>query len=102
MRDAAAQRAEAGLRAEAPRLSTALEFLAEAIRRGLALDDHVTLYDPVPSAMPRRAGHERAQLLVQSVSRTRLRRFLVSWSRILRETRPLRARWALDVDPYDF
>ena len=90
---------QALLRAEAPRLATALEFLAAAARAGRALDARVTTYDPVPAAMARRAGHERAQLLVQSASREHLREFLGAWHDALAHSRVTPARWTLDVDP---
>ncbi|HKA39706.1 MAG TPA: primosomal protein N', partial [Burkholderiales bacterium] len=93
---------QALLRAEAPRLATALEFLAGAARRGEALGARVTIYDPVPAALARRAGRERAQLLVQSGSRAELRRFLAAWRDALGQLRVTRARWALDVDPLEF
>jgi len=109
--DALAERRQAGfppfvhqalLRAEAPRLATALEFLGEAARRGRALDEHVTAYDPVPAALPRRAGRERAQLLVQAASRSRLRDFLGAWHDTLARSLTTRARWSIDVDPLEF
>ena len=93
---------QALLRAEAPRLATALEFHAAAARAGRALDARVTTYDPVPAAMPRRAGHERAQLLVQSAERERLREFLAAWHDTLAKSRVTPARWTLDVDPLEF
>src|SRR5688500_15872097 len=62
---------QALLRAEAAKLDTALAYLARAARIGRDLSTHVTIYDPVPAAMPRLAGRERAQLLVQSRSRDR-------------------------------
>ncbi|HKU70723.1 MAG TPA: primosomal protein N' [Burkholderiales bacterium] len=93
---------QALLRAEAPRLATALEFLAVAARAGRALGPDVTTYDPVPAAMPRRAGHERAQLLVQSSARERLREFLGAWREALAASAVTRARWTLDVDPLEF
>jgi len=93
---------QALLRAEAPRLETALRFLEEAARLGRRIDPHVTLYDPVPAAMPRRAGRARAQLPVQSPSRPRLRAFLAPWHRALAASASSTARWALDVDPLDF
>jgi primosomal protein N' (replication factor Y) len=108
---ALAERREAGfppfvhqalLRAEAPRLAAALAFLEDAARRARALDAGIALYDPVPAAMPRRAGRERAQLLVQSASRPRLRDFLSAWHGSLSAMRAPRARWSLDVDPIDF
>jgi primosomal protein N' (replication factor Y) len=109
--DALAERLQAGfppfvhqalLRAEAPRLATALEFLANAARRGKAIDRELTLYDPVPAALPRRAGRERAQLLVQCGSRTQLQQFLRAWRDELAAARATRARWSIDVDPLEF
>jgi primosomal protein N' (replication factor Y) len=93
---------QALLRAEAPRLATALEFLAVAARAARALGPDITTYDPVPAAMPRRAGHERAQLLVQSAARERLREFLGAWREELAASAVTRARWTLDVDPLEF
>jgi len=108
---ALAERREAGfppfvyqalLRAEAPRLSSALEFLEQAAREARALDARVTAYDPVPAALPRRAGHERAQLLVQAEAREPLREFLAAWRERLARGGMTRARWSLDVDPLEF
>lgn len=93
---------QALLRAEAPRLDAALAFLDDAARKAKALGAGIALYDPVPAAMPRRAGRERAQLLVQSASRPRLRDFLGAWRGALSAVRAPRARWSLDVDPIDF
>jgi primosomal protein N' (replication factor Y) len=93
---------QALLRAEAPRLATALEFLRAAAASARSISSLVTLYDPVPAAMPRRAGRERAQLLVQCESRVRLQQFLGGWHRTLSESRTAPARWAIDVDPLEF
>ena len=94
---------QALLRAEAPKLATAIEFLDEAGRRARTLGGRgITVYDPVPAALPRRAGVERAQLLVQSGSRPALREFLGAWQAALAEPRAARARWTLDVDPLEF
>ena len=93
---------QALLRAEAPRLALALEFLAAAAKLGRGLAMPVTIYDPVPATLPRRAGRERAQLLVQSESRPRLQRFLQAWRGQLATRRATRARWSLDVDPLEF
>jgi primosomal protein N' (replication factor Y) len=109
--DALAERRQAGfppfvhqalLRAEAPRLATALDFLGSAARLGRSLDERISIYDPVPAALPRRAGRERAQLLAQSESRTRLQQFLHAWRGQLAAARSSRARWSLDVDPLEF
>ncbi len=108
---ALAERREAGfppfvyqalLRAEAPQLATALAFLAQAADEGRSIGAGVTIYDPVPAALPRRAGRERAQLLVQSESRQPLRAFLETWHGSLSGARATRARWSLDIDPLDF
>lgn len=93
---------QALLRAEAPRLATALEFLTGAARVARSMAAEVTIYDPVPAALPRRAGRERAQLLVQSESRQRLRDFLGAWHAALAQARATPARWSLDVDPLEF
>jgi primosomal protein N' (replication factor Y) len=94
---------QALLRAEARQLATAIEFLDEATRRGRALDaPGVSIYDPVPAALPRRSGVERAQLLVQSASRPALREFLGAWQAVLAASGSARARWTLDVDPLEF
>jgi primosomal protein N' (replication factor Y) len=92
---------EAALRAEAKRLDSALEFL----RRAAALLEPpapVRIYDPVPHVVTRRAGLERAQLLVQSASRPALQEFLGRWSAGLYAMAPRSVRWHLDVDPIEF
>lgn len=91
---------QALLRAEAPRMETALAFLREA---RAAAPDHfeVSLFDPVPAQMARLAGMERAHLLVQSLSRGALQAFLADWNRALFALGG-RVRWSLDVDPLEF
>jgi primosomal protein N' (replication factor Y) len=93
---------QALLRAEAVKLETALRFLANAAQLGKALAQHVNIYDPVPAVMVRRAGRERAQLLVQAASRRRLQEFLAQWHERLSAEPSTPARWSLDVDPVDF
>lgn len=109
--DLLAERAQAGfppfvyqalLRAEAPKLDTALDDLREVARLGRALAREVTIYDPVPSAMVRLAGRERAQLLIQSPSRNSLQKFLAAWMPSLTDQKARRSRLALDVDPLEF
>lgn len=88
------------LRAEAPRLSTALAYLGKAARAGKALGySSVRIYDPVPAVMVRLAGRERAQLLIEADSRAELQRFLCAWRVHLEAARSSPARWSLDVDP---
>jgi primosomal protein N' (replication factor Y) len=92
------------LRAEAPRMADALSFLAAA-RASPLVADHpsVTLYDPVPMRLSRRADLERAQLLVESSSRRTLQAFLGAWNGVLESIKaPARLRWHLEVDPLEF
>lgn len=93
---------QALLRAEAPKLETALTYLARAARIAETLAQDVTIYDPVPAGMVRLAGRERAQLLVQAESRARLQGFLAAWHARLAAEPSSRARWAIDVDPLEF
>jgi primosomal protein N' (replication factor Y) len=93
---------QALLRAEAAKVDTALAFLANAARIGATLSPHVAIYDAVPAGMVRRAGRERAQLLVQSASRARLQEFLAAWLERLSGAPSSPARWSLDVDPIEF
>ena len=93
---------QALLRAEAPKLKTALNFLAHALELARPLPYQVMLYDPVEAYMMRHSGKERAHLLVQSASRKALQSFLTEWLAALRSGRSGTVRWSLDVDPTDF
>ena len=93
---------QALLRAEAATLDTALYALTQAANLGKAVVPRVTIYDPVPAGMVRVAGRERAQLLVQSQSRSRLQAFLNRWHSSLTSQMTNRVRWSLDVDPLEF
>lgn len=93
---------QALLRAEAPKIDTALAYLSRAARIGRTLSRQVTLYDPVPAGMVRLAGRERAQLLAQAESRLRLQEFLAAWHARLMAEPSGPARWSLDVDPLEF
>jgi len=89
---------QALLRAEAPELATAIEFLEGA--RDLLPSDSVTINDPIPMTMTRVHNVERAQLLVESNSRPALQAFLTAWVDGLRAMKS-RVRWSLEVDPLD-
>ena len=96
---------QALLRAEAPAMEQALEFLVEAARSAAKAQaaDAVTLYDPVPMRLARLKNLERAQLLVESTSRPALQAFLTEWVRALHGQKAARElRWHLDVDPLEF
>lgn len=92
---------QALLRSEATEVATALRFLEKAQTLARTLASDVTLYDPVPAAMVRLAGRERAQLLVQSPSRRKLHVFLKAWRDALSQEKSNVARWALDIDPLE-
>jgi primosomal protein N' (replication factor Y) len=118
-----AERAQAGLppftaqalvRAEARTQEAAQAFLntASATAQGEmarwdgwgAVLAQITLYPAVPMAVQRVANVERAQMLVESASRTALQQFLGAWQSVLHTTRQVPEakgliRWAVDVDP---
>ena len=92
---------EAALRAEADELSRALEFLGQA-RSLVDAPSEVRVFDPVPATMTRRAGLERAQLVMQSASRPALQDYLARLTAQLFQVAPRNVRWHLDVDPIEF
>ncbi|MEO8203455.1 MAG: primosomal protein N' [Betaproteobacteria bacterium] len=92
---------EAALRAESPDLADAMRFLREAAEL-VEPPEGLRIYDPVPHTITRRAGLERAQLLVQSRSRPAMQGFLQAWNESLFSHAPRNVRWHLDVDPIDF
>jgi primosomal protein N' (replication factor Y) len=92
---------EAALRAEAAELAQALAFLRDA-RALVEPPAGVRVFDPVPNVVTRRAGWERAQLIIQSASRPALQAYLASLSAQLFETPARAVRWHLDVDPIEF
>jgi primosomal protein N' (replication factor Y) len=106
--------AQALVRAEARTQDAAQAFLNLA--RTAALEDmaqwpgwapvleQVFVYSAVPMAIQRVANVERAQMLVESPSRTALQQFLTAWHEVLHATRAAPEckgliRWAVDVDP---
>jgi primosomal protein N' (replication factor Y) len=101
---------QALLRAQAHTQEVALGFLTAASRASRLMPDaahllqHITLYPAVPMSIQRVANVERAQMLIESPSRTVLQRFLSAWQSVLHATRrdPVGRgvlRWAIDVDP---
>ena len=92
---------EAALRAEAVKLETAMAFLKKAAARVRAPRE-VQVFDPVPHLLTRRAGFERAQLVMQSSSRPALQDYLGRLSEQLFDSVPREIRWHLDVDPIEF
>jgi len=113
------ERAQAGMppfsfqalvRSEARTQEVAQGFLLAASAGAVALletqqlTEHITLYPAVPMSVQRVADVERAQMLIESPSRTALQRFLAAWQAVLHATRQQPEgrgliRWAIDVDP---
>jgi primosomal protein N' (replication factor Y) len=91
------------LRAESKKGGEALDFLKLAARIGrrLAAARKVEVFDPVPAALERKAGFERAQLLVRAKSRATLQPFLREWKSALAAKGVRKVRWSLDVDPQE-
>ncbi|HZD19720.1 MAG TPA: primosomal protein N', partial [Burkholderiales bacterium] len=92
---------EAALRAEATELAHAMAFLSAA-RARVEPPEAVRIFDPVPNVITRRAGWERAQLVMQSGSRPALQDYLARLSAALFEEPARSVRWHLDVDPIEF
>ncbi len=101
---------QALVRAEARSQETAQGFLNLASQTAANQSDtadllaHLMLYPAVPMSMARIANIERAQMLVESPSRTILQRFLTAWQGVLHSSRSDPSckgviRWAIDVDP---
>ncbi|MFZ6735089.1 primosomal protein N' [Undibacterium sp. Ji42W] len=89
---------QALLRAEAKELETAIEFLKQAA----VCTEHqgIMINDPIPMTMTRVANVDRAQLLVESVSRPALQAFVKAWIADLRAMKS-RVRWSVEIDPVD-
>jgi primosomal protein N' (replication factor Y) (superfamily II helicase) len=93
---------QALVRADARSQEAAQAFLTAAAQAAETLPgaDQVTVYPAVPMTIQRVANVERAQMLVESPSRTALQRFLAAWQAELHAVRDKSVlRWAVDVDP---
>ena len=99
---------QALVHAEAKSLDKAIQFL-RILKGYLKSESHVSkglrVYDPVPRAMMRVAGSERAQLLIESDDRKSLQEILELVDRYLREnsqgriSKEGRVRWLIERDP---
>ncbi|MFZ6770171.1 primosomal protein N' [Undibacterium sp. Di26W] len=89
---------QALLRAEAKELEIAIAFLKEAA----TCTEHqgIMINDPIPMTMTRVANVDRAQLLVESVSRPALQVFVKAWIADLRAMKS-RVKWSIEIDPVD-
>jgi primosomal protein N' (replication factor Y) len=90
------------LRAEAKQAETANEFLQIAKRVLRDANADIELNGPLPAPMPRRAGYQRAQLLLTSAERRTLHAALdAALPAIHAAPESRKVRWSLDVDPLD-
>jgi primosomal protein N' (replication factor Y) (superfamily II helicase) len=94
------------LRAESKKAGEATVFLKLAARLAKRLAARlpakdVEVFDAVPAPLERKAGYERAQLLVRAVSRATLQPFLHEWKSQLVDKGGRHVRWSLDVDPQE-
>lgn len=93
---------QAMLRADAPVLNDAVQFLRRAHLIGAELAEGVRLFDPVPMRLTRLARRERAQLLAESDRRDTLQNFLKAWIAALYGQSTARdLRWQIDIDPLE-
>ena len=90
------------LRAEGKQKAEVFTFLQQAQAAAVALDMQVEVYGVVPAALPRRANHYLAHLLVQSDKRKLLQQFLHNWRPLLDTLPAQKLRWSLDIDPLEF
>jgi primosomal protein N' (replication factor Y) (superfamily II helicase) len=90
------------LSAEGKQEDETWDFLKQARTHALQLQMPVEIYGVVPAALPKRANHHRAQLLVQADTRKALQEFLRAWKPALDVLPAPRVRWSLDVDPLEF
>jgi len=93
---------QAMLRAEGREEAEVYGYMNDARAAGTALRHDVEILGVVPAALPRRANHLRAQLLIQAASRKTLQQFLRAWQPSLDALVAKKLRCSLDIDPLEF
>ncbi|HID7624693.1 TPA: primosomal protein N' [Neisseria meningitidis] len=93
---------QTAVRADAPRVADAMEFL-NAAKETLAplLPESVSQFGAAPMLMVRIAERERAQIFLESPSRQDLHRAVSLWAQVLQQNRDGKIRWSVDVDPQE-
>lgn len=93
---------QTAVRADAPRVADAMEFL-NAAKETLAplLPESVSQFGAAPMLMVRLAERERAQIFLESTSRQDLHRAVSLWVQVLQQNRDSKIRWSVDVDPQE-
>ena len=90
---------QTAVRADAPRVADAMEFL-NAAKETLAplLPASVSQFGAAPMLMVRLAERERAQIFLESPSRQDLHRAVSLWVQVLQQNRDGKIRWSVNVD----
>ena len=90
---------QTAVRADAPRVADAMEFL-NAAKETLTplLPESVSQFGAAPMLMVRLAERERAQIFLESTSRQDLHRAVSLWVQVLQQNRDGKIRWSVDVD----
>ena len=90
---------QTAVRADAPRVADAMEFL-NAAKETLAplLPESVSQLGAAPMLMVRLVERERAQIFLESTSRQDLHRAVSLWVQVLQKNRDGKIRWSVDVD----
>ena len=90
---------QTAIRADAPRVADAMEFL-NAAKETLTplLPESVSQFGAAPMLMVRLAERERAQIFLESTSRQDLHRAVSLWVQVLQQNRDGKIRWSVDVD----
>lgn len=93
---------QTAVRADAPRVADAMEFL-NAAKETLAplLPESVSQFGAAPMLMVRLAERERAQIFLESTFRQDLHRAVSLWVQVLQQNRDGKIRWSVDVDPHE-
>lgn len=93
---------QALIRAESASLDQAMHFLEKVRKAASNLAQGVAIFDPAIASMARLGNMERAQILFQSASRSRLQHFLGKLLPNLDASGSRAIRWHVDVDPLEF
>lgn len=90
---------QTAVRADAPRVADAMEFL-NAAKETLTplLPESVSQFGAAPMLMVRLAERERAQIFLESTSRQDLHRAVSLWVQVLQQNHDGKIRWSVDVD----
>ncbi len=99
---------QAMLRAEGKIEAAVYAYLHQAraaaveLSHSASIPGQIEILGVVPAALPRRANHLRAQLLIQSPTRKALQQFLRAWQPLLDALPAQKLRCSLDIDPLEF